>query len=143
MTPWPGNITKWQAGFCRQYRPYPLTMREGYYAKLLCVTSAFKTSFSMIPLKLFMSGNSWKIQLSGHTHNDLNSCSKQNSAIYNLKMGTMSASFVLVFKLETKYPFISIETKKTKIGYSRHILPWNKNLFGERKSEIMTHCPWV
>lgn len=94
-------------------------------------------------LKLFMSGNSWKIQLSGHTHNDLNSCNKQNSAIYNLKMGTMSASFVLVFKLEAKYPFISIETKKTKTGNSRHILPWNKNLFGERKREIMTHCPWV
>lgn len=65
-----------------------------------------------------MSGNSWKGQPSGHTPSDPNSRSKQNSAIYILKMGTISAKFVIVFKPETKYPFISIKTKKTKIGNS-------------------------
>lgn len=36
-------------------------------------------------------------------------------------MGTISANFVIVFKPETKYPFISIKTKKTKIGNFRRI----------------------
>lgn len=37
--------------------------------------------------------------------------------MYNLKMGTMSAYFVVSgFKLETKFPFISIGTKKKKSG---------------------------
>lgn len=48
-------------------------------------------------------------------------------------MATMSTDFVVVFKLETKYSFISIETKKNKIGNFRKILSWDKYTFGEGK----------
>lgn len=80
-----------------------------------------------------MSENSCKIQFSGHILNGLNPSGKQKSAIDNLKMVTMSTDFVVVFKLETKYSFISIETKKNKIGNFRKILSWDKYTFGEGK----------
>lgn len=91
----------------------------------------------------FLSGNSCKIQFSGHIPNGLNPSGKQKSAIDNLKMATMSTDFVVVFKLETKYSFISIETKKNKIGNFRKILSWDKYTLGEGKRKRMTHCYWM
>lgn len=61
-----------------------------------------------------MSGYFQKIQSSGHISVILTLVVKKSLLYTVLKMGTRNTDFVVIFMIETKYSFISLETKRPR-----------------------------